>query len=427
MSKHAGNGTAHDGPPNAPDYRALRMSAEWAGAIRGRPLHFEYSADTGRMVLADTAATHPVTTPPNADRPRIDRVEMRIGDAVLPLDPDRFCALAWSESSVEKFFFSYYASAASDDGARFLDRLFNAWYGYPGRVVQVYALAFRYGAGDPWGPLSLDATVGLVCRGRNGAAPEILGLDEFERRYPTGGPRGPQPVRKAGRASRFAGWKVGRTLDSIVLREAAEFVSGMRGRYVWLTLVNDELTPWVCPTESPGRRPRGVWIAEGVAAAVRADRPAPEEVVLVVNGIRHPLLSPDEDRVTARDAVFWTDGAVEALLLPYYASVKGRLAPFFGTVLMGKWNGLIPPDSNDPECAVTALRGLMPGAGRSVDGGPGPSSVYAVTHLPRSEYVTDGTAPTAALEHRTRLLAPDGSGGFVEHPVFGASAAPPPA
>jgi len=415
-------------PPNAPGYRDLRMVAEWASAIRGDPLYFTYSPDTGRMGLAQFAdGQPPLFTPPNATRPVVTRVAFAVEGATapLPLDGHGCSALFWSESAVEKFLFPSFASACGDDAARFLGRLSNAWYGYPGRVVQVCALAYRYGTHAAAGPLSLDAAVGLVCLELATSTLKLMGLDEFEQTYATGAARG---VRRDLTEDRetvpMAGWPAVQ-VGSIVAREAAEFVSGMRGRYVWFTHDDDVLTPWVCPDEYPGERPNATVVAGGVEVAVRPDRPAPTSVVVrLESGDEHPLVSTPDDPTTVPDAMFWTDGAVEKLLLPYYASVKGKGAPFFITILMGKWDNAngISPECTDPECAVTALRHYFPRTAPDVVDEEPVSPVYAITHLPRSEYVSDGSmiaqpVSHAALEKRTMLLTFDGTG-FNSHPLF---------
>jgi hypothetical protein len=420
------------GPPNAPGYREFRMAAAWASAIRGVPLHLEYEPTTGRMQFAGgLTVAPPLMTPPNAPlRAAVQQVEMAFpgADAPLRLGGDLYSALLWSESAVEKFLFPYYASAEADNAARFMARVSNAWYGYPGRVVQVCALAVRYGTVAGGGELSLDATVDLVCVERAKRTLAVMSLSAFEKTYPSGAARGAAPAGTPGEAVRCDGyaWAVGANeVDSIVAREAAEFVSGLRGRYVWFTLDGGKLTPWICPTEQPGAAPpEGRVFASGVATPVRGDRPPPSWVTLRVEGrTDHTIVRPGADPTKVPDSIFWSDGAVEKLVLPYYASVKGRDAPFFTCVLMGKWDGLIGAGCCDSECALTALRGLIPGEGRPA--GDPITAPFAVTHLPRSEYVSDaGGGFSPALEHRTRLLAV-GPDGIEEHPLYGAPAPRP--
>jgi hypothetical protein len=418
-------------PPNAQNYRDFRTVADWASAIRGNFLDFTYGDDTGRMSV-ELVEEGLVLTPPNALRPVVTQVEFTVLGANDPLflDGHDCSALFWSESAVEKFLFPCFASAAADDASRFLARLSDAWYGYPGRVVQVCALAYRYGIDAELGQLSLESSVGLVCLERSSGTLTLMGLNEFERTYPLGAARG---TSSAGldasglpHVKQMIGWPAER-VDSVLAREAAELVSGLRGHYVWFTLQDGTLTPWICPTEEPVLPPEEVAmhvVMHGVAVTVRPDRPAPFSVNVAVNVSDdfYQVVYPGGDAVP--DSMFWTDGAVEKLLLPYYASVKGRFGSFFNLWLMGKWDGFFPPDCTDPESSVAALRRYFPGAAAATAAdGPPTSEVYAITHLPRSEYVSTGLEETAgeglspALEHRTRLLTLD-DGTFGTHPLF---------
>jgi len=411
-------------PPNAQSYRDFRTVADWASAIRGNCLDFTYGDDTGRMSV-ELVENGLVLTPPNAQRPVVTQVEFTVigANESLFLDGHDCSALFWSESAVEKFLFPCFASAAADDAPRFLGRLCDAWYGYPGRVVQVCALAYRYGIDAELSQLSLESSVGLVCLERSSGTLKLMGLNEFEQRYPLGAARGTGPVDLESPGfpvlKQLRGWPAER-LDSIRAREAAELVSGLRGHYVWFTLEDGTLTPWICPTEEPVGRPEDV-VMHGVAVTVRPDRPEPFSVNVGVNVSEDFFQVVSTGTAAVPDSMFWTDGAVEKLLLPYYASVKGRDGSFFNHVLMGKWDGLIPPDCTDPASSLTALKRYFPGAAAATAGDDLPtSSVYAITHLPRSEYVSDGLEEglSPALEHRTRLLTLDGDGTFGAHPVF---------
>lgn len=400
--------------PNAPDYHDLRMAAEWASAVRGPRIHFDYEPGWGQMRISPIR-TYPSETAPNAVRPRVMAVEIRIGEQSLCLPGDEYGALLWGESTVEKFLFAYYASVAAQEAPGFLARLMGAWYDYPGRVMQVCAVAVRYGRDFTRGGLVLDDTVRLVCQVGPGSPLQLMSLGELAQAFPRGGLRFPTSKREQ-MLQEHQGWKVTSVPDNVVTREAAEFVSGMRGRYVSLVLKDGTLTPWVFPSDVPAATLEDTVIGS-VAPLVRGDRPEPSEVTVWVGEHCKRLVNGTKDSADVPDSMFWTDQAVEDLVLPYYASVKGRHAPFYITMLMGKWNGLIPAASSDSQYAAATLREMVAGAEVV-------STVFAVTHMPRSEYVTDATigngeeAPKSArLEHRTRLLSRD-SGHFGDDPLF---------
>lgn len=397
-------------PPNEAGYPEFRLAAEWASAVRGAFVNFKYGRSTGRISPHDTTDP-PLRTPKNATRPQVVSVTFEVpgpaSPATLTLQAADCGALLWSESAVEKFLFPYYASTAADGADRFLGRLSDAWYGYPGHVVQVCALAFTYGAQLPAGDLSLEDTVQLVCLERATATLKAMSLCAFEKTYLSGTPRGaPAAPTAAGKPVKCGGWTVGAEISSIVLRETAEFVSGLRGRFVWFTLKDGVLTPWICPTQKPDSRPdEQAVVAGGVAPFVRPDRPAPSQVTLKVGATSRTLVSSSGGAEQVPDSVFWTDGAVEGLLLPYYASVKGSTAPVYIAALMEKWNGIILPGTSDPREVAAKLLELLPGAA-----GTRNSTVFAAIHLPYSEYVGQGVrngASGPALERRTRLLTLD--------------------
>jgi hypothetical protein len=208
-------------------------------------------------------------------------------------------------------------------------------------------------------------------------------------------------------------------VESIVARDAAEFVSGLRGHVVRFRQAEGVLEPWVAE-DGPDRHLPDPWI-EAETYRVRTDRPAPSRVVLQVGHsaadtdvqvVPSPA-APDGDPTNVPDSLFWSDGAVEKLLVPYYGSVKGLGAPLFTTVLLGRWNGLIRRGSRLGACAVLEiLQNFLDApadeshAVQATEGDPVDDNPFAVTHLPRSEYIPNNVdePPTQALEGRTQFL-----------------------
>jgi hypothetical protein len=417
--------------PPPPTYRALRMAAEWASAVRNQQLAFTYDTDTGHMVLdgPGAAGTLPVFTTSFTSRPTVTALEFSVpgtagGDPPpLRVPVDEASALFWSESAVEKFLVPYLASIAADDAPRFLGRLFDAWYGYPGDVVQVCAITYLCGRTPPTPgtPLSLARTVGLVCL-EGGTRLTLLTLDEFTARYPTGLAPGAGAIAGSSDLPDIRqGWEVGQQAESVVARDVAEFVSGMRGHFVAFTTYGTSLIPEVYPGESPPSL-LGTPLFTALARPVRRDRPAPSGVVVWVQqtpqspAVQKVLIPGDGDPAAEflPDALFWSDGSVEKLLLPYYASVKGGGSWFFELCLMAKWDGLIDPSS----CETADLKEIVAGqldrfahaashaAGRT-DVAADPSTVYATMHLPRSEYADEVEARTVVLSLKGEALADD--------------------
>ncbi|HYW10083.1 MAG TPA: hypothetical protein VE913_24160 [Longimicrobium sp.] len=417
-----------------PGYAAMRMVAEWASGIRDETLHFSFKQRHAILSLEPRADAISMRTRSFTARPKVASVEISVTFEGKPyplvISGHDHSALFWSESSIEKFLFPYFASVAAEGAGRFFRKLTNAWYRYHPDEVQVCAIAFGCGPKCPAGKtrLTLERMVSLVCLVPNGGAYdlELVALDSFARRFPS---RGKAPTEGAIARMpldphRETGWKVNGCDGNIVARDAAEFVSGLRGYDVDFAAASGELTPWL-PSQS--RTPGTEWIPCGMDA-VRGDRPAPSSVVLSLEGHHDavPILpaagTPAGDPAMEPDSFFWSDGAVEKLLAPYYGSVKGLAAPAFTALLIGAWNGLLARYPGlGPSGVVEVLSAFLqdpdPAGGAAFDGSTDDGSTddgstddgstddvpYGVTHLPRSEYIPDALT-TSAVESRTRFL-----------------------
>lgn len=407
-------------PPNVPGYAALRVAADWASAVRNEELHISYDPVTGRAATARKGeANLTMFTEAYARRPQVLSVEFEVVDpdtgetASHTLCGTEASTLFWGEAAVEKFLVPTYASAMAGEAPAFLERLYEAWYAYPAGVVQVCAIAYRFGtrAPAPGTLLSQAGTVGLVCLERSTGKMQLLSLDEFAARYTGGLPR----VRTAEAAAptlRLPGWAVEPNVENIVARDLAEFVSGLRGHFITFEAKGGKLLPVVSGTTAP---PLGVpWTLclDAMEGRVRPERPAPVRVTARVRGLdghehTHDLVASGCDGRVVPDSMFWTDGAVEKLMLPYYASVKGSTAPYFCELLMQRWDGVVCLDDPCPDVGGGMRKRLPALFGDETPDvtAPTPTSpVYTVTHLPRSEYATS----TQREESRTVLLALEG-------------------
>jgi hypothetical protein len=352
--------------------------------------------------------TLPVLTSASARRPLVLGVEIEVpGAPPLTISGDQASALFWGESAVEKFLVSYYASVAADDAPRFLERLFDAWYGYPAELVQVCAVAYLCGRVPPpdGTQLSISRTVGLVCL-EGGSRLRLLTLDEFASRYATGLPRPGAGTGETKPESPHArpGWPITEAVESIVARDVAEFVSGMRGHFVSFRLNGTTLVPQVFAGQEPPTTLPLDTVFTALARPVRPDRPRPARLVVWVQEqgpdarVTPQVLIPRGDDSPPEflpDSLFWTEGSVEKLLVPYYASVKGGDAWFFTGCLMSQWEGLLPPGTSSVDDVAGAFTARLGRFRTADDPAPEPvdptggSTVYAVMHLPRSEYADD--------------------------------------
>lgn len=402
-----------DAHPAIPGYSSMRLVADWASAVRGEPLYFGFDGAHATLGPESGAGTLPLYTRPFIPRPRVTRVQFTVThrgvSSTLVLDGGETSALFWSESSVEKFLFPYLASAAAGTAPSLLRQLAHAWYGYAADEVQVCAVAYECGPARPARRkrLTLEGMVALVCL-VDGKL-EKVPLQEFRKRFPRRG-RGPRVEQEAGLLRRESGWPLNGQVGNIVARDAAEFVSGLRGHEVVFQVSGGELDPWVADGGREGGMGRGNGFECGMDF-VRADRPAPSGVVMYVrdsHGTEHARPLDESGHAVMPDSVFWSDGAVEKLLVPYYASVKGLAAPLFTALLLGKWNGLVrgEPPLETLFGALAKLQDFLgaPAASLFPDGALTEDDPYAVTHLPRSEYIPEPEAGTTAPEARTHFL-----------------------
>jgi hypothetical protein len=390
---------------NLPDYGAVRMGADWASAIRGQTIFFNF--DSGQLGVAPEYGPSVVsvyTAPSAQTRPTVNSATVAVeGYGQVTVLGNLCSALFWSESAVEKFLLPYYVSAGGPEALKVLHAINCAWYNYQGSTP-VFALAFTYPSQGMLGPISLWDTVSVIYGETVGDCNHLVSVPLLYfiagHRYeptpiqaPTAGPSIPAPL--SDRAT---------PADSIEGREVAEYVSGLRGSivYAYGNGIGGSLNPTLQPIE--GLFP----LFTAYCTPVRPERMQFQiTVTLEVNGDSIPLKGVDPGAANDPDSVFWTDGAVDMLMLPYYASVKGHWAPWYLILLLGKWAGVIPLDLLE---ALELLKQLLDHPERLlrqfVDADAGTSSVYAIVHLPRSEYVDEGTPLDAfLLENRTVFLS----------------------
>ena len=192
-------------------------------------------------------------------------------------------------------------------------------------------------------------------------------------------------------------------------------MSGLRGRKVLVYEGDSEggLEPLL--TSEPVGRP----LFEAFCPYVREGRPRVTVELLVEEGGRkhwHPLRGPGGPQFPP-DSVFWTDGSVETLLLPYYAAVEGSSAPWGLEVLLGKWAGRIPAERLEPgelweDILLKAEREMRASVGGALVEPTEQSAVFAIIHLPNSDWVDEqGTmvGTSIALPNRVACMTAEGT------------------
>lgn len=464
--------------PEIPGYFALRLGADLATSIRGQPVWFGYGAGELQITAPGTlpaaqnpagllsapdplpaAPPVPVYTPASASgRPTVQYLTLDVPSlqASVPVPADQFGALFWSESAVEKFLLPYYASAAGPHALEVLQAICQAWYHFDADAP-VCAMAFGYPSSPFQASVQLWDTIGVVVWRPAESRLVLEPLRQYIRGLrrlhvgllppPASFEWGPEMETDAVAGTPDI------PIDSVGAREVAEYVSGLRGNTVDVYAVEVEggLEP-VLTTQGSGPP-----LFSAFSPFVRSGRPTATASITYLGTedqpVTTPLLQIGGGAANVPDSAFWTDGAVEMLLVPYYASVEGNAAPWYLMLILGTWSGAIPPyiedaaallsqvvqlfsrvlqeeeeDATSPaarrvaEEAQAVTEGMTSAATETVAGvagvaavadavsGPFDSQVITLIHLPNSEWVDQTAAPSSIrAEHRLAALTPEGA------------------
>jgi hypothetical protein len=298
-------------------------------------------------------------------------------------DALRWSAAFWSESSVEKFLLPYLASLAGGRAYRVLGDVDRAWNGYPADR-QPFAL-LHAGACPEGAPLDLGELVHVWYLDTTGAAP-ALSVSSLRDFLPHCMP--PAPLAPAEVTAPYLPGEL-RAADPRLptarqLRRMGEWASEFRtdpryfsfdvrdGRYEGdlAALPQDRADRVVIPVLTPATRP---------------DRPVPAWMTL--QPLSGDPLALDRGQ---GDAAFWRTGAVEHLMIPYYASVWGGEALWMLGRIFTAWDG-------------------------SLEDGTEWGPVSALIHLPKSDWEEDFDYPLGPGP----VIPPEGGDG-TDGPAVGA-------
>jgi hypothetical protein len=189
------------------------------------------------------------------------------------------------------------------------------------------------------------------------------------------------------------------TLDSIQLRLIAEAASGTRGRPVVFAV-----SPRGEIRELTGERTQDVPPESFTIACftpdTTPDQPPLVEASLQAAGAHRINLLDLPGGLGGADSVFWSQSAVEKFLVPYYASVHGARAGRAVAELLDAFAG---DRRGAPYAAELDAEPLAKGDGGEVQ-------VYALAHIPKSEYVLLGPGGEAetVVEDVAVVFRPDG-------------------
>ena len=174
-------------------------------------------------------------------------------------------------------------------------------------------------------------------------------------------------------------------LDSIGLREAAEYAASLRGRggnpRKIIAQYDPELGDYRLTDAPMGApvAPEDSTVLAVDTAEVQPSRWRVRDITIKASG--HLLGDPVEISIglDRYDAVFWSEAAVEKFLFPYYASkyqwAAAEVLVLLSLVFYGEVPGL---QSGKPLLSAVALADFA---------GLADEEPFAIAHLPRSDYV----------------------------------------
>ena len=372
------------------DYRQMRMLAEAALSQSGGPASFVVEGPSLTLVPPDEPPPPDGVLVPTRNatkRPQLRYLTFQVpwtGPSGTPelvsLDvATRFHADAvfWSDAAVKKFVQPYAASCAGYEAPGALENMLLAWNG-AAAGAQVFAMVHVTWA-EPVAPQEMETLWVAFLRtqgpraGQADALPISAYIREFTPQPPMSAVVGSVPYERPVPA---AGTDF--LPDYAGLRAVAEWSMSLDGapRYFLFDPITNSYSP-PSTTLPPVVGSQIVIPVQNLAVPATPLKPA--GVWLQPPGDAGPV-----DLAGMADAVFWSTGAIEQFMLPYYASVDG-----FGGLqalqgIAAAWNDNVPGGSG----GLPVSPGLEgePDGSQSTPGGD--AEVYGLVHLPQSAWVS---------------------------------------
>lgn len=381
-------------------YTELRLLAECAEGI-----------DTNtEFLIANHVLTINTTTPAPADqilitasdpgRRPVNIVNLQVvasasmSQGSQPLELGTADGVFWSDAAVQKFLFPYIASCGGHEAAQMLRDVQSAWNFYPSDRVTVYALVHTIA--QPGGPLMLGDIIQVAYTNAGSDVLQPLKtLRQFLVDYPPVAYENPlQPL--------VPYWRGGglpadyQYPDYLTLRALAEHAASLDVQVLPQGWAYFMLAPAGAPSRFEGpvaslheSLPDGTIVVPVRNPTIPIGRPSLQGVWFTPDmpGPNPPTVnlcatSPERPWKWTADALFWSTGAVEKFLYPYYASTGGFDGLAELTDMAHCWSLNQPIDLGPEQPPV-----VIP-----TDGGGGTPQVFGLIHMPTSEWTEIETA-----------------------------------
>jgi hypothetical protein len=364
---------------NPVDYRTLRLVAELAMGTNGQRTQFDVTPEGVCSIPGVTPASTaqvqiPTDTSGRTGALRYVALQAEGAEGAFDVLSCAADAVFWSESAVEKFVLPYMASAF---GSRAAEAVSSASKAFTTAYDNAKVLALVHLAEFPQGePVRLEGMWGVLFLGDAGQL-RMLTLPRFlEFAIPGTStlPVDPAVPLGAGTVPPNPAFLPSATQ----LRSMAEWTSSLRDTpmYFLFNLDTGEL-PRATQTLPPVVG--GEIVVPAFTPAQLPGRPVPSGVWLQPASPASPV-----DVGAWGDAAFWSTGALERFLYPYYASAAGARALSQLLELHEAWE-----------------HGTADGAG---------PEVYAIIHLPKSNWVAESTSQVSSEAHHRLCVLHAGTG-----------------
>jgi hypothetical protein len=223
-------------------------------------------------------------------------------------------AVFWSDSAVQKFLVPYLASVAGHGAADVLTSLRQVWNNYNDELVTVYALV-HITAQKP-GEVGLEHSIRVVYTTTGatelhvGSLAELKHDPRFRKDFiPIPTPRDVPYLQPLPGSPQRPGYRP--------LRAMAEWAASIRNTAQYFVFRAKE-TGFRLETEFPATLLEGDFMIPALTFAVPQNRP---QLQVVTFQAEHS--AEQHNLADTGDAVFWSTGALEQFLFPYYASKGG--------------------------------------------------------------------------------------------------------
>ncbi|HYR09264.1 MAG TPA: hypothetical protein VEQ60_15880 [Longimicrobium sp.] len=408
---------ADENLPDVPPlgYTQLRLLCEWAAGIANERAHFVFTGKTLTRATSNDVDAAQVLVPTllPGKFPDIAEVGLQVppatedltGVPMLNAVDYRADAVFWSDSAVQKFIFPYVASCGGHQAGVMLSRLQQAWNFYRPDLVTVYGL-MHVTHPDLDTALELDKAFCVVFA-LPGDANTLYALslsDFLDPEQPWNAPGGDLPELLGHRADDvpYTRGAMDTLPDPVYpeymdLRAMTEYAAslGTESRYFIFRTSGAGLDD-MAYAELPPLEPGDVVIPASTPT-MPAGRPQVKTVWFQPPG-------EEPENVGDGDAVFWSTGAIEQFLFPYYASKLGFAAPEDLATMRTAWDpdyippvditdGLVYIEAGDVEPAGNTVAAPAKADAATPDGEANLDEedpvVYGLVHLPKSAWVTE--------------------------------------